>query len=321
MYRTSGATAGLPSSAAPYFQTSTTNRLRRAMSIVTQHAYAAPISAPKPRVALRRIEPDRGWPKLGLGELFEHAELLGFFVWRDIKVRYKQTVFGVAWAVLQPLATMVVFSVVFGRLAKLDSDGVPYPAFCLAGLLPWMLFASGLTQSANSLVGNVNLLNKVYFPRMLLPIANVAAGLVDLCVALPLLFVVLVWCGVMPGWNLLLLPLPLALVVVTATGGGLWLAAANAQYRDIRFVLPFLVQLWMYGTPIVYSFHLIPNEWQAAVAINPLVSAVGLFRFAVLGVSAPGAPAVAVSIGSAIALLVSGGWYFRATERSFIDTI
>lgn len=290
------------------------------MSIVSQPAGIRVAGQPK-RLALRRIEPEQGWPKLALGELWQHAELLGFLIWRDVKVRYKQTAFGVAWAVLQPLLTMIVFSIVFGRLARLDSDGVPYPAFCLAGLLPWMLFAGGLTQAAGSLVNNVNLLNKVYFPRMLLPISNVAAGLVDLCVSLPLLMVVLWWCGVTPGWNLLLLPIPLALAIVTATGGGLWLAAAHAQYRDIRFVLPFLVQLWMYGTPIVYSLSLIPAEWQTAVAINPLVTVVGLFRFSVLGVGAPTAAAICVSTCAAAALLISGGWYFRATERSFIDTI
>jgi len=274
-----------------------------------------------PRVALRRIAPERGWPKLGLGELWEYRELLGFFIWRDIKVRYKQTVFGVAWAILQPLATMIVFSVVFGRLARMDSDGVPYPAFSLAGLLPWMLFASGLTQAAMSLVGNVNLLTKAYFPRMLLPISNVLAGLLDLCVSLPLLLVVMLCCGIAPSWRLLLLPAPVALVIVTASGGGLWLAAANAQYRDVRFVLPFLVQLWMYATPIVYSLSLAPERWRAVVAINPLVSAVALFRFAALGVGAPSIGAVAVSACSATVLLVTGGWYFRATERTFADTI
>ncbi len=290
------------------------------MTTAIQHAPEF-VSAEPSRVALRRIEPQRGWPTLALAELWEHSELLGFFVWRDIKVRYKETAFGVAWAVLQPLTTMIVFSIVFGRLAKLDSDGVPYPAFSLAGLLPWMLFASGLTQAAGSLVGNVNLLTKAYFPRMLLPIANVLAGLLDLCVSLPLLLVVLLWCGVVPSWNVLLLPIPVALVVVTATGAGLWLAAANAQYRDVRFVLPFLVQFWMYGTPIVYSFSLVPEGWQTVVALNPLVSAVALFRFAVLGTGAPSMAVVAVSVCSSAALLFSGGWYFRATERSFSDTI
>jgi lipopolysaccharide transport system permease protein len=290
------------------------------MTIATPPATLS-ISVQRPRIESRRIEPARGWPELALGELWEHAELLGFFVWRDIKVRYKQTVFGLAWAVVQPLATMIMFSVVFGRLAKLDSDGVPYPAFSLAGLLPWMLFSSGLTQAAGSLVGNVNLLNKVYFPRMLLPISNVLAGLVDLCVSLPILLAVLLWCGMLPGWNLLLLPIPLALIIVAATGAGLWLAAANAQYRDIRFVLPFLVQLWMYGTPIVYPLSLVPAGWRTIAALNPLVSALSLFRYAVLGVGAPSVAAVVVSACSATFLLVSGAWYFRATERSFIDTI
>ena len=186
-----------------------------------------------------RIEAHSGWPRLAWRELWTHRELLGFFVWRDVKVRYKQTLLGIGWAMLQPLTTMIVFSVVFGRLAHLDSDGVAYPAFSLAGLLPWMLFSGGVTLAANSLVGNVNLLTKVYFPRILLPLSNVISGLLDFAVSLALLLAVLAWFEIWPTWRVLLLPLPIALVMVTAAGAGLWLAALNAQYRDIRHALPF----------------------------------------------------------------------------------
>ncbi len=192
-----------------------------------------------------RIQPPAGWPTLGLRELWERRELLGFFIWRDVTVRYKQTLLGIGWAVVQPLATMIVFSVVFGRLAHLDSDGAPYAVFSLAGLLPWMLFANGLAAAANSLVGNVNLISKVYFPRLLLPLANVLAGLVDLVVAFVVLLAVMAWYGLAPSWRMLWLPVPIAMSISAALGAGLWLGAAHARYRDVRHLLPFLVQLWM----------------------------------------------------------------------------
>jgi lipopolysaccharide transport system permease protein len=269
----------------------------------------------------RRIEPTRGWPTLAWGELWKYRELLAFFVWRDVKVRYKQTLLGLGWALVQPLATMIVFSIVFGRLAHLASDGVPYPAFSLAGLLPWMLFASGVTLAANSLVGNVNLLTKVYFPRVLLPVSNVVSGLLDFSVSFALLLVVLAWYGIFPSWRMLFLPLPIGLVLVSAAGAGLWLAALNAQYRDIRHAMPFLVQLWMYGTPIVYSLSIVPSAWRPLVALNPLVAAVETFRFAMLGTNGLSAAVVVVSTVSAVALLTSGAWYFRSMERVVADTI
>jgi len=258
---------------------------------------------------------------LAWGELWKYRELLAFFVWRDVKVRYKQTLLGLGWALVQPLATMIVFSIVFGRLAHLASDGVAYPAFSLAGLLPWMLFASGVTLAANSLVGNVNLLTKVYFPRVLLPVSNVVSGLLDFSVSFALLLVVLAWYGIFPSWRMLLLPLPIGLVLVSAAGAGLWLAALNAQYRDIRHAMPFLVQLWMYGTPIVYSLSIVPSTWRPLVALNPLVAAVETFRFAMLGTNGLSAAVVVVSTVSAVALLTSGAWYFRSMERVVADTI
>jgi lipopolysaccharide transport system permease protein len=269
----------------------------------------------------RSLEPGRGWPRLAPGEIWRHRELLGFFIWRDVTVRYKQTLLGVGWALVQPLATLAVFSIVFGRLAHLASDGVPYPAFCLAGLLPWMLFASGVTTAANSLVGNVNLLTKVYFPRLLLPLSNVIGALVDFSVSLAVALVVFCCYGITPNVRLVLLPLPLLLVLTTAAGTGFWLAALNARYRDVRHALPFLVQLWMYGTPIVYSLAIVPAPWRLAVAINPLVTAVEAFRHILLGTGGPSLSLIAISTCSAVALLLSGMAIFRLAERSVADTI
>jgi lipopolysaccharide transport system permease protein len=269
----------------------------------------------------RSLEPGHGWPRLAPHEIWRHRELLGFFIWRDVTVRYKQTLLGVGWALVQPLATLAVFSIVFGRLAHLASDGVPYPAFCLAGLLPWMLFASGVTTAANSLVGNVNLLTKVYFPRLLLPLSNVIGALVDFSVSLVVALVVFCCYGITPSVRLVLLPLPLLLVLATAAGTGFWLAALNARYRDVRHALPFLVQSWMYGTPIVYSLAIVPTPWRLAAAINPLVTAVEAFRQILLGTAGPPLSLVAISTCSAAALLLSGMASFRLAERSVADTI
>jgi lipopolysaccharide transport system permease protein len=254
-------------------------------------------------------------------EVWTNRELLGFFVWRDVKVRYKQTLLGVIWAVLQPLTTMIVFSVIFGRLAQLDSEGVAYPAFSLAGLLPWLLFSGGVTLAASSLVGNVNLLTKVYFLRILLPLSNVISALLDFVVSLALLFAVLGWFDIWPTWRMLLLPASIALALITAAGAGLWLAALNAQYRDIRHALPFVMQIWMYATPIVYSLSIVPEPWRPLVAINPLVTVVESFRFIMLGTNGLSVGLVAVSCVSALALLLSGTWYFRSMERLMADTI
>ena len=267
------------------------------------------------------IEARGGWPSLKLAELWAQRELLGFFVWRDIKVRYKQTLLGAGWALVQPLATLVVFSLIFGRFARLDSQGVPYPAFCLAGLLPWLLFAGGLTASAGALVNNVNLITKVYFSRMLLPLANIVAALLDFAVSLALLAVVLAWYAIFPGWRMLLLPLPIGLALVAAAGAGLWLSALNAQYRDVRYAVPFLVQMAMYSTPIVYSLGIVPEPWRTVFALNPMVAAVEGFRSAVLGTGSLTAGTVALSSLSAVALLASGLLYFRAMERCLADTI
>lgn len=275
------------------------------------------------------IEPRRGWISLGLGELWEYRELLYFLTWRDVKVRYKQTVLGAAWAVLQPFLTMVVFSLFFGRLAGIPSDDLPYPLFSYAALVPWSFFAAGLAQSSNSLVGSANLIRKIYFPRLVVPISSVLSGLVDFAIS----FVVLV--SVMMPWfhytapgysfslslDVLWLPLLLVLSLVTALGVGLWLSALNVQFRDVRYTVPFLVQLWLFATPIAYPSSLLAEKWQIVYALNPMVGVVEGFRWALLGTDTAPGPLIAVSSVAAAVLLVTGALYFRRMERTFADVV
>lgn len=267
------------------------------------------------------LRPSRGWGSPGLRELWEHRELLYFLVWRDVKVRYKQTVLGAAWAILQPVATMVVFSLFFGRLAKVPSDGVPYPVFSLAGLVPWTFFSQGLVQSANSLVGSQNLLTKVYFPRLAIPTAAVLSGGVDLALSLPVLLAVMRFYGLVPTARILWVLLLLTLAFAAAVGAGLWLSALNVQYRDVRYVLPFLVQLWLLATPIAYPSRLLGEPWRTLYGLNPMAGVVEGFRWALLGTGGPPGPLIAVSAASALALLASGLFYFRRMERTFADVV
>jgi homopolymeric O-antigen transport system permease protein len=270
------------------------------------------------------LRPSRGWVSPGLRELWEHRELLYFLVWRDVKVRYKQTLLGAAWAILQPVATMVVFSLFFGRLAKVPSDGVPYPVFSLAGLVPWTFFSQGLAQSANSLVGSQNLLTKVYFPRLAIPTAAVLSGAVDLAFSLPVLLAVMASYGLAPSVRILWLPLLLALAFAAAVGAGLWLSALNVQYRDVRYVLPFLVQLWLLATPIAYPSSLLGEPWRTLYGLNPMAGVVEGFRWALLGrgddLRGP-VSLLAASAASALVLLASGVFYFRRMERTFADVV
>jgi lipopolysaccharide transport system permease protein len=284
--------------------------------------HAPPGSAPPPASAtkLTIVDPSSGWVALRLGELWAYRELLFFLVWRDVKVRYKQTALGVAWAVLQPLLTMFVFSLFFGRLARMASDGLPYPVFNLAGLVPWTFFAFGLNEAATSVVGSRHLITKVYFPRLAIPLATVLAGLVDFAIAFLLLLGVMAWYGIVPGLEaLVVIPLVL-LAFVTALGVGLWLAALNVQYRDVRYVLPFLTQLWLFATPIVYPSSLVPAAWRPVYGLNPMVGVVDGFRWALLG-SAPPGPILAVSACAALALALGGIFYFRRMERAFADIV
>jgi lipopolysaccharide transport system permease protein len=231
-------------------------------------------------VTTQIIKPTTGWFSFRLAELWRHRELIYFLTWRDVKVRYKQTALGIAWAVLQPALSMVVFSLFFGRLAKVPSDGIPYPAFAYAALVPWTFFASGLTQTSNSIVGSAALVTKIYFPRLSLPMASVLAGLIDLLVSMLLLAVIMIFYSIKVTAAILWLPVFLALAVITSLGVGLWLSALNVQYRDVRYVLPFLVQLWMFATPIAYPSSLLPEQWRALYALNPMVGVVEGFRWA-----------------------------------------
>lgn len=267
------------------------------------------------------IAPVRGAAAHGLRELAEYRELLYFLVWRDLKVRYKQTALGVAWAVIQPFTTMVVFSVVFGALAKVPSDGVPYPVFSFAALVPWGFFATGLTTAANSLVGSATLIRKVYFPRLVIPVATVLAGVVDLGIALAMLLAMMGWYGIVPTAAIVWLPALVLLALVTALGTGCWLSALNVRYRDVKYAVPFLVQLWMYATPVAYPSTLLPAGWRALYALNPMVGVVEGFRWALLGTDTRPGPVLLVSATSALLLLASGVRYFRRMERTFADLV
>ena len=276
---------------------------------------------PDSRVPTIRLQASSGWGSLGLGELWAHRELVYFFIWRDLKVRYKQTALGASWAILQPLATMAVFSLFFGRLARMPSDGIPYPLFSYAALVPWMFFSNGLTQGSNSLVANGHLLTKVYFPRLALPISSLMAGGVDFLLAFLGLVGLMTYFGVAPTAKVFFLPAFMLLALVTSLGVSLWLAAINVQFRDVRHTVPFLTQFWMYATPIAYPSSLLPEPWRIVYAINPMVGVVEGFRWALLGVETAPGPMVALSSAVAIALLVSGAFYFRRMERTFADVV
>ncbi len=266
-----------------------------------------------------RIRPSRGWVSLKLRDLWEYRELLYFLVWRDVKVRYKQTALGATWAIIQPFMTMVVFSIFFGRLANIPSDGIPYPIFSFAALVPWTFFANGLANASNSLVGSANLLKKVYFPRLVIPLAAVAAGIVDFVLAFVVLVGMMFFYGIVPTWNVIWLPFFVLLALVTALGVGLWLAALNVEYRDIRYVVPFLTQFWLFATPIAYPSSLLPEPWRTLYGLNPMVGVVEGFRWALLGTQTAPGVMVLISALAAILILVSGAFYFRRMEKSFAD--
>jgi lipopolysaccharide transport system permease protein len=275
----------------------------------------------RPKAAVLRVAPSRGWVSLKLGELWAYRELLYFLVWRDIKVRYKQTALGAAWAVIQPFFTMVVFSLFFGRLGKIPSDNIPYPIFAYAALVPWTFFANGLTESSNSLVGSANLIKKVYFPRLAVPIAAVLAGLVDLIIAFVVLVGMMLYYGVAPTTNVLWLPLFLLLALATSLGTGLWLSALNVQFRDVRYVVPFITQFWLFATPIAYPSSLLPEPWRTVYGLNPMAGVVEGFRWALLGTNTKPGAMVALSSVVAALLLAGGAFYFRRMEKTFADVV
>jgi lipopolysaccharide transport system permease protein len=267
------------------------------------------------------ILPPKGWEPARLQEIWDYRELLYFLMWRDIKVRYKQTALGAAWAVLQPALTMIVFSVFFGRLGGIPSDGVPYPIFTYAALLPWQLFSHALSESGNSLVTNQNLVTKVYFPRLVIPVAPVLAGLVDFAIASSILFVLFFWYGVVPSLAVLALPLLILLALTTAVGVGLWLSALNVRYRDVRYTIPFLSQLWMFLSPVAYPASMVPEQWRTLYGLNPMAGVVEGFRWALLGTDAPSPAMLIASVFVAIFLFIGGLYYFRRMEQTFADVV
>ncbi|MBV9355424.1 MAG: ABC transporter permease [Chloroflexi bacterium] len=274
-----------------------------------------------PDASLTVIEPTHGWRALDLRELWSYRELVYFLAWRDVKVRYKQTALGVAWVVLQPLAAMAIFSVVFGRLANLPSDGVPYPLFVFAGLVPWFYFANATSTASGSLVANTNLVSKVYFPRLAVPLAAVLAGLVDLAIGLVLELVLLAVFGVPPTPRLLLVPVLVLLLALTALAVSIWLSALDVQYRDVRYAIPFLIQLWLFATPVVYPLSVVSDRWQWLFALNPVTGTIETFRWALLGSGEFPAPQLALGVVTTLLLLGSGLLYFRRVERTFADVI
>ncbi len=274
-----------------------------------------------PRLMHVHLAPSKGWVALHLREFWEYHELLYFLIWRDVKVRYKQTALGATWAIIQPLFTMMVFTLFFGKLAKIPSDGLPYQVFSYSALVPWTFFANGLTQSADSLAGSANLLRKVYFPRLSIPVAAVLSGGVDFLIAFTVLLVMMPIYGVYPTANVVWLPLFLLLALVTSLGVGLWLSALNVEYRDVKYIVPFIVQFWMLATPIAYPSSEIPEPWHTWYGLNPMAGVVEGFRWALLGKGDTPGAMVAVSALAALTLLVGGAFYFRRMEKTFADLV
>jgi lipopolysaccharide transport system permease protein len=266
------------------------------------------------------IEARKGWWHFNWRDLWDYRELLFFLVWRDIKVRYKQTLLGASWALIQPTLQLVVFTIIFGRLAGVNTNGIPYPLFNLAGLLPWQFFANTVSQAANSLVGSASIVRKVYFPRLAIPTASVLAGTVDFGLSFLILLALMFWYQWAPTPAVFLLPLFMLLGMITALGVGFWLSAINARYRDVRHATPFLIQLWLFATPVVYPSNLIEGHWQIVYALNPMVSVVEGFRWALLGTQPPSL-LMFISVTTAVALFSSGLLYFQTVERKFADII
>jgi lipopolysaccharide transport system permease protein len=268
-----------------------------------------------------RIQPSRGWTSLKIRELWEYRELISIFVWRDLKVRYRQTVIGVLWAVLQPFLTMVIFSVFFGRLAGVPSDGIPYPIFSYAALVPWTFFANSMSQASNSLVMNADMIKKIYFPRLTMPLSAVLAGLVDFVLAFVILLGMMLFYGYLPTLNSLWIPVFILLAMMTALGVGLWLGAMNVKFRDVRYMIPFITQAWLFATPVAYPSSMLSEPWRTLYGLNPMVGVVEGFRWALLGTDTAPGPMIAVSFIVALLILISGVYYFRRTEKTFADVI
>jgi len=290
------------------------------MSSIASDSPVRDESAPPP-LPVTRLRPRPGWIAVDLRELWQYRELLGFFALRDIKVRYKQTMLGVAWAVVQPVLTMVAFTLLFHKLLGVESGNHSYPVFAFAALLPWQLFSYALNQSSNSLVASERLITKIYFPRLILPLSSILSGVVDFAIAFAILLVMMPFYGIYPSWAILTLPLFLVLALISAIAVGLWLSALNVQYRDVRHTIPFLTQFWLMITPVAYPSSKVPEQWQTLFSLNPMVGVVEGFRWALLGTGEPPHKMMFVSIAVTLILLVGGVYYFRRMEASFADVV
>jgi len=266
------------------------------------------------------IKPTDGWIPVDLGELYSYRELLYNFILRDLKVRYKQTILGASWAIIQPLFMMIIFTLFFGKFAKIPSEGIPYPLFSYAALLPWTLFAEGITRSTNSMIQNSGIMTKVYFPRMILPLSGIISPLVDFAVAFGVLVVLMIYYGFAPTMNILWLPAFILLALMTSLGIGLWLSALNVQYRDFQYVIPFLIQIWLFASPVVYPASLLPESYQLIYGLNPMAGVIEGFRWALLGMNPPSSM-ILISTLIVIILDISGAFYFKRTEKIFADVV
>jgi lipopolysaccharide transport system permease protein len=295
-------------------------RLPESVAALAQENAATPPSSSR-AVVITRIAPPRGWFDLRLAELWAYRELLYFFIWRDVKVRYKQTVIGVAWVVLQPLLTMGVFTLFFGRLAKLPSDGLPYPVFYFTALVPWTYFATALQSCTNVVVENQRMITKVYFPRLILPFSPVLAGLVDFSIGFAVMLAVIAFYGIRPTLALLWLPVFLLLALLTALGVGLWMSALNALYRDVRYIVPFLIQFWMFASPVAYPSSLVPQRYRWLYGLNPMAGVIDGFRWALTGHGQPPGPLLAASAAAVILILAGGLLFFQRMEGAIADRV
>jgi lipopolysaccharide transport system permease protein len=272
-------------------------------------------------LSVTKIRPSRGLATLHLGELWEYRELIYFLIWRDIKVRYKQTAIGAAWVIVQPLLTMLIFTIIFGKLIRVPSEGLPYSVFVYTALVPWSYFSEAVSRGGVSLVANTNLVSKVYFPRLVVPISAVVTPVIDFVLSFFILLGLITWFNIRPTWAIVTLPVFLLFTMVTALSVSLWFSAANVRYRDVGYTIPFLVQVWMFASPIVYPISIIPGKWRLLYSLNPLVGVVEGFRWALLGKESPNFWAMGISAASLILLLAGGTIYFKRMERSFADVI
>jgi lipopolysaccharide transport system permease protein len=285
--------------------------------LISQLTHKADLKKRSPLIVIRPIN---GWVPVNLGELWSYRELLYSFISRDIKIRYKQTALGAAWAVIQPLFMMIVFTLAFGRLAKIPSEGLPYPLFSYAALLPWTLFAEGIARSTNSMITNANIMTKVYYPRLIMPISGILSPLIDFTIAFMILLGMMLFYGFTPTINIIFLPAFILLALGTSLGVGLWLSALNVQYRDFQYTVPFLIQLWLFASPVVYPSSLLPEPYRMLFGLNPMAGVIEGFRWALLGTASP-SYLIAVSALMVLALLISGALYFRRMEKTFADVV